>query len=226
MFEWDDNNEENSSSNIINVYHGSPNQYFKPTFGLGQDKHDYGRGFYVTENLELAKEWATLGQRQGYLHKYSLDLTNLKILDFEQLNVYNWLAELLYHRPASNGFAYKKRSEIFIQKFKIDTSGYDIIKGYRADASYFSIAKRYIRAEIDTDLLDELLRVGELGIQLCIKSEKAYENLIEVEEPYLVDSDYINRYIKRDTEARNLMENVIRSERNTLTNTIDKILFE
>lgn len=30
----------------------------KPTYGYGEDKLDYGRGFYLTDNLELAKEWA------------------------------------------------------------------------------------------------------------------------------------------------------------------------
>ena len=29
----------------MNVYHGSPNQDIIPTFGLGEEKHDYGKGF-------------------------------------------------------------------------------------------------------------------------------------------------------------------------------------
>ena len=44
-------------NNII-LYHGSPNQLVNPVFGGGDDKHDYVRGFYLTENVELAKEWA------------------------------------------------------------------------------------------------------------------------------------------------------------------------
>lgn len=31
----------------MNVYHGSPNQDIIPTFGLGEEKHDYGKGFYL-----------------------------------------------------------------------------------------------------------------------------------------------------------------------------------
>lgn len=34
----------------------------KPTYGYGEDKHDYGRGFYLTDNSELAKEWLYVGQ--------------------------------------------------------------------------------------------------------------------------------------------------------------------
>lgn len=42
----------------IILYHGSPNEVITPIYGGGNDKHDYGRGFYLTDNLELAKEWA------------------------------------------------------------------------------------------------------------------------------------------------------------------------
>ena len=41
---------------VLRLYHGSPEESFIPTFGLGNDKHDYGRGFYLTEFPELAKE--------------------------------------------------------------------------------------------------------------------------------------------------------------------------
>ena len=34
----------------IILYHGSPNKIVTPIFGGGDDKHDYGRGFYLTEN--------------------------------------------------------------------------------------------------------------------------------------------------------------------------------
>ncbi len=40
------------------LYHGSPNRVIVPKFGFGEDRHDYGREFYLTENLKLAEEWA------------------------------------------------------------------------------------------------------------------------------------------------------------------------
>ncbi len=42
----------------IILYHGSPEETVTPKFGLGEEKHDYGKGFYLTESLEFAKEWA------------------------------------------------------------------------------------------------------------------------------------------------------------------------
>ncbi|WP_419020924.1 DUF3990 domain-containing protein, partial [Holdemanella sp.] len=42
----------------ITLYHGTPDKIVVPTFGKGEEKHDYGRGFYLTESIDLAKEWA------------------------------------------------------------------------------------------------------------------------------------------------------------------------
>ena len=39
------------------LFHGSAAESVTPVFGLGNDHHDYGRGFYLTDDLALAKEW-------------------------------------------------------------------------------------------------------------------------------------------------------------------------
>lgn len=70
----------------IILYHGTQNKIVTPVFGGGNDKHDYGRGFYLTEVLNLAKEWAVCvpNSENGWVHKYELDCTGLKILDFQE----------------------------------------------------------------------------------------------------------------------------------------------
>ena len=35
----------------ITLFHGSAAESVRPTFGLGDDHHDYGRGFYLTDEL-------------------------------------------------------------------------------------------------------------------------------------------------------------------------------
>ena len=57
------------------LYHGSPNRVIVPKFGFGEDRHDYGRGFYLTEDLELAKEWAVCrpDETNGWVHKYEME---------------------------------------------------------------------------------------------------------------------------------------------------------
>ena len=45
------------------------------------ESHNYGKDFYLTENLELVKEWAVCrtDQNNGYVHKNKLDIGDLKI---------------------------------------------------------------------------------------------------------------------------------------------------
>ncbi len=81
----------------IILYHGSPDEKIMPKFGLGEEKHDYGKGFYLTESLELAKEWAVYrpNASNGWVHEFELDTDGLNILDFQEHSALTWLAELM-----------------------------------------------------------------------------------------------------------------------------------
>lgn len=188
------------------LYHGSPNRVIVSKFGFGEDRHDYGRGFYLTENLELAKEWAVCrpDETNGWVHKYELEMDGLNILDFQKYDVLSWLAELMKHRDAADSRRYKMLAQKFIEKYGIDTCGYDVITGWRANASYFYIAKEFVRDNIDIEILEELLSLGGLGIQFCIKSERAFAQLSEVEQDIMsVDySEFNDRYNSGTTICR------------------------
>lgn len=210
------------------VYHGSSNQDIIPTFGLGEEKHDYGKGFYLTENIELAKEWAvcTPNEVSGWVHKYELDLSELAVLDFEQENILSWLAELMKHRQADSSKRYRMLSEKFIARYGINTTAYDVIKGWRANASYFYIAKAFVRDEIDVDILEELMMLGGLGIQYCIKTEKAYGKLIECKEEMIAVNyqEFNQKYNERDIGARENMRQLINSDKNKVTKVFSTLI--
>lgn len=213
----------------IILYHGTPDKVVTPVFGGGDDKHDYGRGFYLTENIELAKEWAVCrpNETNGWVHEYVLDDEGLNILDFQEKDILAWLAELMKHRDAADSKRYRMLAAKFIDKYGVDTKKYDVIKGWRADASYFYIAKEFVRDNIDIDILEELLSLGGLGIQYCIKTELAYSRLREIKEN-LVQVDYTefnNKYNQRDVEARNSMRKLVDSDANKVTN-VFSTLFE
>lgn len=205
----------------ITLYHGTPEQIVTPTYGLGDDKHDYGRGFYLTEDAELAKEWAVCRPegKNGWVHKFELDTDDLSILDFQEHNILTWLAELMKHRAGSDSRRYRMLSGKFIDKYGIDTSEFDVIRGWRANASYFFIAKEFVKDEIDVDILEDLLHLGGLGIQYCLKSELAFSKLTEVPESLIeVDySTYNKRYNQRDSEARSRMRELVDSDANRVT---------
>ena len=212
----------------IILYHGTQNKIVTPIFGGGNDRHDYGRGFYLTENIDLAKEWAVCrpSEENGWGHKYELDCSGLKILDFQEKTVLNWLAELMKHRDVADSKRYRVLAAKFIDKYGIDTNGYDVIKGWRADASYFYIAKEFVRDNIDMDILESLLSLGGLGIQYCIKSKSAYEQLHEVKDG-LIPVDFRNfneQYNRRDAEARDNMRKLVDSEANKVTKVFSTLL--
>lgn len=203
------------------LFHGTPDKIVVPTYGKGEVKHDYGQGFYLTESIDLAKEWAVCrpNEKNGWVHRYQLDIDGLKILDFQDKGVLTWLAELMKHRDAADSKRYRMLANKFIEKYGIETDEYDVIKGWRADASYFYIAKEFVRDNIDMDILTELLSLGGLGIQYCIKSPFAYSKLREVENG-LISVDYAEfreKYNQRDISARQKMRELVDSDANKVT---------
>jgi len=211
------------------LYHGTADRVIHPTYGLGDEKHDYGKGFYLTESIDLAKEWAVCrpSESNGWVHQFVIDTDGLHILDFEKYDVLTWLAELMKHRDAADSKRYRMLAQKFIAKYGLDTSAYDIIRGWRANASYFYIAKEFVRDNIDLDILPELLSLGGLGIQYCIKSELAFSRLKEIEEAVIaVDyAEFNERYNQRDITARQKMRELVDSDANKVTK-VFSTLFE
>ncbi len=87
---------------VIRLYHGSQNEMVEPQYGRGLDYHDFGRGFYLTEEPELAKEWSVYRPKStdGWIHAYDLDMTGLRVLDYRDRGVFAWIAELMKHHAA------------------------------------------------------------------------------------------------------------------------------
>lgn len=211
------------------LFHGTSNKIVAPTYGKGKEKLDFGQGFYLTESVELAKERAVCrpNDTNGYVHRYELDTDGLQILDFQEKGVLAWLAELMKHRDATDSRRYRMLAKKFIEKFGVDTDCYDVLKGWSANASYFYIAKEFVRDNIDMDILEDLLFLGGLGIQYCIKSELAYSKLYEVSNS-LMTVDYAafnEKYNQRDITARQKMQELVDSDANKVTR-VFSTLFE
>ena len=185
---------------------------------------------YLTPDIELAREWAVCNDTEGYLYQIDLDVTDLDILDFDQYDPKAWLAELMSHRDADSSVRYRRFAPVFVEKYRIDTSPYDVIKGWRADSSYLLIAKRFVRDELDASLLSPLLsdalRLGDLGQQYCIKSEKAFKLIHRKYQPIeKIDQQvYLARYNERDLNSRKSLLELIESDRNTLKDTFSNYI--
>ena len=166
-------------SNLI-IYHGSVSVIERPEYGKGKPYNDYGLGFYCTESLDLAKEWAVGENRDGYANKYSLDMEGLNLLDLSQkgFTVLHWITLLLQNRifTLKSDIA-KIGKEYLISHFALPVKDYDVIKGYRADDSYFAYAESFLNNTISVQRLSEALRLGNLGEQIVLMSKKAFSHI-------------------------------------------------
>ena len=190
---------------MITLYHGSDHIIEKPVFGQGKSYNDYGRGFYCTEHVELAKEWACATGVDGYANRYQLDLSGLSVLNLNtpKYNILNWLAILLENRKFNVAEGLPQRAKAYIlQNFKVDYKKYDIIIGYRADDSYFSYAGDFVNGTLSLSDLSEAMRLGKLGEQVVLKSKKAFDALTFVEGIKAPREEYFAKCKQRDEEAR------------------------
>lgn len=191
--------------NILTIYHGSKDKIIQPIYGLGKNYNDYGQGFYCTEILELAKEWACTENLEGYANQYQLDMRNLSVLNLtKDYHILNWLAILLENRSfeLNNNELMVQAKQYILDTFLPDYRNYDVIIGYRADDSYFQFAKDFIQGTISLKTLGEAMRLGKLGEQIVLKSEKAFQTIKFVGYEKVDHKEYFSKRAQRDNKAR------------------------
>lgn len=187
------------------VYHGSDHIIEVPVFNGSKRTNDYGYGFYTTESIELAKEWACSDDRDGFANRYELDTNGLSILNLNSsgYSILNWLAILANYRTYWQRNSIAEEAKNYLHKhFFIDPSGYDIIIGYRADDSYFSFAQDFIAGTISLSKLSEAMRLGKPGEQIVLKSEKSFSHIHFTGAEPASSSVYYEKKASRDREAR------------------------
>ena len=191
----------------MEIYHGSPVVVEKPELTKGKLSNDYGQGFYCTENIEMAKEWACKGKEPpAFAYVYELDLDGLKILNLseEHYTVLNWIAVLLANRTFQLDLEVAEMVRAyFVENFMPPVAEADVVVGYRADDSYFSYAETFVNNGLSVSRLGEALRLGKLGLQIALKSEAAFANLRFVRADDVPWDEYHGKYVSRDAAARN-----------------------
>ena len=198
------------------LYHGSKDIIEKPIYGQGKKYNDYGLGFYCTDNIELAKEWGTSFERSGYANRYQIDCTELKILDLndDKYCILHWLAILLSNREFDTPAGLALETKEFLKKnFMLDYKEYDIIKGYRADDSYFSFAQDFINGTISYRQLNNAMYLGKLGIQYVLKSKEAFNRIVFDGYEEAEYKEWYAKKMKRDKSARREYFDVERNRR-------------
>ena len=187
------------------VYHGSDHIIETPLYNGSKRTNDYGYGFYTTENKELAMEWACSDNRDGFANIYELNTDGLHILNLNdsQYTILNWLAVLTKYRSYWQSGSVAEEAKNYLQKnFLVDPSGYDIVIGYRADDSYFSFAQDFVSGAISLRKLSEAMRLGKLGEQVVLKSEKSFSHIRFIDAEPAAAETYFEKKSVRDRDTR------------------------
>ena len=199
----------------MTLYHGSADVIGKPEFGKGKTHNDYGPGFYCTENIELAKEWACTEGQDGYANQYEIETEELRILNLSEENygILHWLALLVKHREMRLATPVLRRgAEWLLNNYLIDVQDYDIVIGYRADDSYFSFARAFLSNQISLEQLSYAMRLGKLGEQVVLISRKAFERVHYLSNEIADKNVYFSLRMTRDEDAREAYRKVLETE--------------
>lgn len=196
------------------IYHGSQQIVEVPKFGVGKTYNDYGQGFYCTESIELAKEWACPIKNDGYSNKYVLHFEGLNVMHLTngEYNILNWLAILLKNRkfditsPVGNS-----ARELILERFLPNTDNIDVMIGYRADDSYFSFAEDFVNNVISLRDLERAMQLGSLGEQIVLLSERSFKQIEFVGQEI---ADYREYYYKRAERDKNAREEYVSQKKN------------
>ena len=187
------------------LYHGSQYLIKKPYYGGGRVANDYGQGFYCTESESLACEWAVSERHDGYANCYEFREGGLSVLDLNgpDYTILHWLAVLLEHRTFDVRYGVATLAKQYlIENFSVDVEAYDVVRGYRADDSYFSFAQDFISGAISYPQLTTAMRLGKLGEQIVVKSKRAFGRLKFLSAKSAVREEWLNLKEGRDALAR------------------------
>lgn len=196
-------------------YHGSKRLINKPKVKGSNKENDYGPSFYLTSELESAKEWACKNEEPGLVNKYQIrskDFCNLKILDLTKKDKYtilNWLAILMHFRSLDNSFVTTFKNRLnWLEKYYINVDEYDVIKGFRADDSYFKFPIKFISNLLSYENLIKVFKLGNLGIQYAFMSKKAI-NRLKFISSIQCDEEYVGRYYQIVKDATSKFNKLI-----------------
>ena len=153
----------------------------------------------------MAKEWACSEGTDGFVNTYEIDIVALNTLYLteDKYTVLNWLALLVDNRRLRLSTPIMEKGAAWLKEnFLPDISTYDVIVGYRADDSYFSFARAFLNNTISLKQLSYAMKLGKLGEQVVLKSEKAFDAIKFVSVEMADNRIYYPRRRKRDEEAR------------------------
>jgi tmp2 (fragment) len=181
-----------------------------PDVLYGKKNNDYGQGFYCSESAELAREWVCPREKDGILNRYCLETDGMRVFHLKgetEEALLIWISVLLSNRKLNLDTEEARTGAHFLQsRYLMSLETADLVIGYRADDSYFSFVKDFLNNRISLAQLQQALKLGTVGEQIVIKSQRAAFAL-EFQGYEVVDwKEYYMKRLQRDQALRNMYQ--------------------
>lgn len=163
----------------MKVYHGSTEVVRYPLVSKGRQNLDFGQGFYITDIMKQATDWATRPinkDKPQYLNIYEFDSERVKLegynyVKFEEYDGY-WLDFVITNRHG--------------EKPEVE---YDIVEGGIANDRVFNTIELYGAGLITREEALSRLRYETPNNQICILRQDIIDNCLLFEEAQLLNGD-------------------------------------
>lgn len=160
------------------VYHGSIEIVEIPLISKGRRNLDFGQGFYVTDIMQQAIDWATRPinhDKLQYLNRYILDVeavrsANYRCIKFEAYDD-RWLDFVLANRHG-------EQTEVF-----------DMVEGGIANDRVFNTIELYDAKLITREEALSRLRYENPNNQICILSQEIINRFLRFTDAQLLNKD-------------------------------------
>lgn len=183
----------------IKVYHGSNCEVKEPSLSYGREDADFGIGFYVTTDVEMAEKWAAR-RHNPIINVYEVDLDSLNGLEFG-LNK-GWLDFVVQNRSGN-------------KRIEIDLSDTDYIKGATADDRLFAVVEQYESNLLDVDTAIKAMNAMQIGEQIALVSAESIDNLKFCSSYNLSEerrTELKNMLVSMRKETNEILERILRDK--------------
>lgn len=172
----------------LTVYHGSSTEVREPSLKYGRADADFGIGFYVTTNLQMAEKWACR-KKKSVVNEYVLDTGRLNEYRFPLDK--EWLDFVIQNRSGYTPFAYDN----------------DMLIGATADDRLFATIEQYEEGFIDAETAVDVLNCIKIGEQICLRTESALKNLTFVKS-IILEPEYVKKVQETNRADRELSNRI------------------
>lgn len=169
------------------LYHGTGTDIEKVDLNHSRVDIDFGAGFYLTDDKEMATLWAAR-KKDSFVIEYEVDFDNLKTYTFD--NDEKWI-----------DFVIDNRKDLDDSKLK----EYDVIIGKTADDNPTTTIEDYVNDELTKTEAIELLEITQHSKQIVIKTEEGLKHLKKISVEHLSpekQKEYRDKVRKEQEETR------------------------